>query len=124
MDPIQIRGRNSLSRNSQYDSRGLTQVNCWGCRGPHFQHDCLEASSSLLQRAGKEPIPNTQGNYRIHVVVNNNQAAHQSTVVESSGIINGIKFKMLFDIGATDSFILSYALNKCGLAACKQNNFR
>jgi len=44
--------------------------------------------------------------------------------VESSGIINGIKFKILFDTGATDSFISSYALNKCGLATRKQNNFR
>ena len=30
-----IRGQSSLSRNSQYDSRGPTQVNCWGCGGPH-----------------------------------------------------------------------------------------
>lgn len=44
--------------------------------------------------------------------------------MESSRIINGIKFKILFDIGATDSFISSYALNKCGLTARKQNDFR
>ena len=56
-----MRGRSSLSRNSQYDSRGLTPVNCWGCggSGTHFQHDCLETSSSILHRTGKEPIPNT-----------------------------------------------------------------
>ena len=44
--------------------------------------------------------------------------------MESSSIINGIKLKILFDIGATDSFISSYALNKCGLAARRQNDFR
>lgn len=44
--------------------------------------------------------------------------------MESSGIINGIKLKILFDTGATGSFISSYALNKCGLAARKQNDFR
>jgi len=77
-----------------------------------------------LHRAGKEPAPNTQDNHRIHAVVDNNQAAHQSTVVESIGIINGIKLKILFDTAAMDSFISSYALNKCGLAARKQNDFR
>eukprot|EP00253_Pinus_taeda_P029272 PITA_29272 len=74
-------------------------------------------------RTGKEPISNNRGNHRIHAVVSNDQAAHQSTVVESSGIINGIKLKILFDTGAIDSFISSYALNKCGLAARKQNDF-
>jgi len=77
-----------------------------------------------MYRAGKEPSSNTQGNHRIHVVINNNQATHQSAVVESSGTINDINLKILFDTGATDSFISSYALNKCGLAARKQNNFR
>jgi len=43
--------------------------------------------------------------------------------VESSGIINDIKLKILFDSGATDSFISSYALNKCGLATHRQNDF-
>lgn len=119
-----MRGRSSLSRNSHLDSRGPTQVNCWGCGGPHFQRDCLEASSSILHRTGKEPISNNQGNHRIHALVNNDQAAHQSTVVESSAIINGIKLKILFDIGATNSFISSYALNKCGLATRRQNDFK
>ena len=119
-----MRGRSSLSRNSQNDSRGSTPVNHWGCGGPHFQRDCPKTSSSILHRTGKEPIPNTQGNHRIHALVNNNQAAHQSTVVESSGIINGVKLKILFDTSATDSFISSYALNKCGLAAHRQNDFR
>ena len=44
--------------------------------------------------------------------------------MESSCVINGIKIKILFDTGATDSFISSYALNKCGLAARRQNDFR
>ena len=41
---------------------------------------------------------------------------HQSTVVKSSCTINDIKIKILFDTGAFDSFISSYALNKYGLA--------
>eukprot|EP00253_Pinus_taeda_P020588 PITA_20588 len=120
---INMRGRSSFSRNSRLDLRGSTQLNCWGCGGPHFQHDCPEASSNILHRTGKEPISNNRGNHRIHVVVSDDQAAHQSTVVESPGIINGIKLKILFDTGATDSFISSYALKKCGLAARRQNDF-
>ena len=92
----------------------------WGCGGPHLWRDCPENS----QRTGKGPSSDAQGNHRIHAVVNNNQAAHQSTVVESLGTINRIKLKILFDTGATDSFISSYALNKCGLATCKQNDFK
>ena len=44
--------------------------------------------------------------------------------MEFSDTINGIKLKILFDTDAIDSFISSYTLNKCGLVACKQNDFR
>eukprot|EP00253_Pinus_taeda_P016553 PITA_16553 len=81
-----IRGQSSLSRNSQYDSRGLTQVNCWGYGGLYFQCDCLEASLSIMHRTGKEPSSNTQGNHKIYAIVSNNQVAHQSTIVESSAL--------------------------------------
>eukprot|EP00253_Pinus_taeda_P015287 PITA_15287 len=85
-----MRGRSSLSRNSCPDSRGPTQVICWGCGGPHFQRDCPEASSSIVHRTGKEPISNNQCNHRIHALINNDQAAHQSTVVESSGDLQSV----------------------------------
>eukprot|EP00253_Pinus_taeda_P012618 PITA_12618 len=81
---INTRGRSSFSRNSCPESRGLAQLNCWGCGGPHFQRDCPEASLNILHRTGKELISNSRGNHRIHAVVDHNQAAHQSTVVESS----------------------------------------
>ena len=55
--------------------------------------------------------------------MNNNQVEHQSTMVESSSKINNVKIKILFDYGATDSFISPYALDKSGLAVCKHNNF-
>eukprot|EP00253_Pinus_taeda_P004781 PITA_04781 len=120
---INTRGRSSFSTNSRPDSRGSTPLNFWGCGGPHFQHDCPEASLNILHMTGKEPISDNRGNHRIHAVVDHDQATHQSTVVESSGTINGIKLKILFDTGATDSFISSYALNKCGLAARRQDDF-
>eukprot|EP00253_Pinus_taeda_P033151 PITA_33151 len=83
---ISMKGRSSLSRNSCPDSRGSMQLNCWGCGGPHFQRGCLEASSNILNRTGKEPISNNQGNHRIHAVVGKDQATHQSTIVESSAL--------------------------------------
>eukprot|EP00253_Pinus_taeda_P026094 PITA_26094 len=82
---INTSGRSSFSRNSRPDSRGSPQLNCWGCGGPHFQRHCPEASLNILHRTGKEPISNNRGNHRIHAVVDHDQVAHQSTVVESSG---------------------------------------
>ena len=39
------------------------------------------------------------------------------------GIINDFKLIILFDFGATDSFISPYALDKFGLVACEHNDF-
>eukprot|EP00253_Pinus_taeda_P003939 PITA_03939 len=83
---INMRGQSSFSRNSRPDSRGSAPLNCCGCGGPQFQRDCSEASLNILQRTRKEPISNNRGNHRIHAVIDHDQAAHQSTVVESSGM--------------------------------------
>jgi hypothetical protein len=48
----------------------------------------------------------------IYAMVNNRQAEHQSIVVESSGMLNHINVKILFDSGAIDSFISWMTLNK------------
>jgi hypothetical protein len=45
-------------------------------------------------------------------------------VVESSGTLNHINVKILFDSSATDSFISPYALEKSGLAAYEHNDFK
>ena len=44
-------------------------------------------------------------------------------MVESTGKVNNVKLKILFDPGATDSFISPYALDKCGLAAYEHDDF-
>jgi hypothetical protein len=41
------------------------------------------------------------GSDQIYTTVDNRQAEHQSTVVESSGALNHINVKVLFDSGAT-----------------------
>jgi hypothetical protein len=44
--------------------------------------------------------------------------------VESSGTINHVNVKILFDSGATDSFISPCALEKCGLASYEHGDFK
>ena len=45
-------------------------------------------------------------------------------VVESSDTLNHINVKILFDSGATDSFISPSALEKRGLETYKQDDFK
>jgi hypothetical protein len=64
------------------------------------------------------------GSHQIYTAVNNRQAEHQSMVVESSGALNHIYDKILFDSGATDSFISPSALEKSGLVAYEHDDFK
>jgi hypothetical protein len=64
------------------------------------------------------------GSHQIYAAVNNRQEEHQSMVVESSGMLNHINVKILFDSGATDSFISPSALEKSGLAAYEHDDFK
>jgi hypothetical protein len=45
-------------------------------------------------------------------------------VVESSGTLNHINVKILFDFGATDSFISPYPLERSGLVAYEHDDFK
>ena len=45
-------------------------------------------------------------------------------MVETLGMINHVKVKILLDYGATDSFISPVALEKCGLAAYEHDEFK
>jgi hypothetical protein len=62
--------------------------------------------------------------HQIYVAVNNRQAEHQSTVVESSSTLNHINFEILFDSGVKDSFISPSALEKSGLASYEHDDFK
>ena len=53
--------------------------------------------------------------------VDHRQADHQGTVVETSGAIQGIPLSVLFDSGATDSFISPSLVAKCKLEVVKQD---
>jgi hypothetical protein len=62
--------------------------------------------------------------HQIYATVNNRQAEHQSVVVESPGTLNHINVQILFDSGATDSFISPSALEKSGLATYEHDQFK
>jgi hypothetical protein len=61
---------------------------------------------------------------QICAAVNNRQAEHQSTMVKSSGTLNHINVKILFDSGTIDSFISPSALEKSGLVAYEHDDFK
>jgi hypothetical protein len=77
-----------------------------------------------VHREEKDPMGRASSSHQIYVVVNNSQAKHQSTVVESLVILNHINVNILFDSGETNSFISPSALEKSGLAAYEHNEFK
>ena len=62
--------------------------------------------------------------HHIYTAVNNRQDEHQSTVMESSGMLNHINVKILFDSGVKNSFISPSALEKSGLATYEHDDFK
>jgi predicted aspartyl protease len=80
--------------------------------------------SGFVHREGKAPMGRASSSHQIYATVNNHQEEHQSTMVESSGMLNHVNVKILFDYGATDSFISPCALEKCGLEAYEHDDFK
>ena len=66
----------------------------------------------------------SSSSHQIYAAVNNRQAEHQSTVVESSSALNHINVNIFFYSGATDSFISPSALEKSGLASYEHGDFK
>jgi hypothetical protein len=61
--------------------------------------------------------------HRIHVVVNNNQEEHQSTVLDTSGTIIDETLCILIDLGATESFIFDTTLKRIKVKVVKKDEF-
>jgi hypothetical protein len=60
----------------------------------------------------------------IHAMVNNCQAEHQSTMLETSGMITNQTFSILIDPTATKRFISSAALKRIKVKVVEQDEFR
>jgi hypothetical protein len=118
------RGRNSFQRQTHNNAQVQSRIACWRCEGPHYERDCPELQSGFVHTEGKASMGRASRSHHIYATVNNRQAEHQSTVVESSGTLNHTNVKILFDSGATDSFISLSALEKSGLAAYEHDDFK
>jgi hypothetical protein len=87
------------------------------------------STTALVERtrASGSVGPTTMGDlgkaHRIHAVVNNHQAEHQSTVLETSGTIADQTLSILIDPGATESFISGAALKRIKVKAVEQDEF-
>jgi hypothetical protein len=62
--------------------------------------------------------------HMIHAMVNNHQAEHQSTVLETSGTIANQNFSILIDPGATKRFISSVVLKRIKVKEVEHDEFR
>jgi hypothetical protein len=62
--------------------------------------------------------------HMIHAMINNRKAEHQSTVLETLGMIIDQKFTVLIDPKATESFIYSVGLKIINVKVIEQDEFR
>jgi hypothetical protein len=118
------KGRNSFQGHTHNNAQVKFGVTYWGCGGPHYQRDYPELQPGFVHREGKAPMGRARSNHQIYAAVNNCQAEHQSIIVESSGTLNHINVKILFDSGVTDSFISPSALEKSRLVAYEHADFK
>jgi tyrosine-protein phosphatase YwqE len=61
--------------------------------------------------------------HRIHAAVNNHQEEHQSTVLETIGIVANHTLSILIVPGATEIFISGAVLKRIKVKAVKQDEF-
>jgi hypothetical protein len=78
-------------------------------------------------RVSRSARPATLGDmgkaHRIHAVVNNRQAEHQSTVLETTGTVTDQTLSILIDPGATESFIFGAMLKRIKVKVVEQDEF-
>ena len=87
-------------------------------------YDCPQYKAGPAQREGEAKMGQGPGQHQIHAVVENHQAEHQATVIETTARINNLRLSILIYPGATDSFISHFALTSCGLKAQVQDDFK
>jgi hypothetical protein len=93
------------------------------CGEPHYQHDCPMERTKASGSAGPTKVGDMGKAHRIHVAVNNCQAEHQSTVLETTGTVTDHTLSILIDLGAIESFISGAALKRIKVKAVEQDEF-
>lgn len=71
---------------------------------------------------GSKPTVRDMGkSHRVFAAVDNHQDEHQVTVIEATCMIRGSGVTILFDSGATNSFIFPLVVERCGLVETRQD---
>jgi hypothetical protein len=94
---------------------------CWTCEEPHYQCDCPMERTRASGSVGPTAVGDMGKAHRIHALVNNRQAEHQSTVLETTGTVADQTLSILIDPGATESFISGAALKRIKVKAVEQD---
>jgi hypothetical protein len=93
------------------------------CGEPHYQCDCPMERTRASGSSGPTTVGDMGKAHRIHAAVNNRQAEHQSTVLETTGTIADQTLIILIDPSATESFISGAVLKRIKVKAVKQDEF-
>jgi hypothetical protein len=99
------------------------KTRCWTCGEPHYQRDCPVERARAVGSSRHTTVGDLGKAHRIHAVVNNRQAEHQSTVLETSGTIADQTFSILIDPGATKRFISGAVLKRIKVKVVEQDEF-
>jgi tyrosine-protein phosphatase YwqE len=91
---------------------------------PHYQRDYPIEKARVAGSSGPTTVGDLGKTHRIHTVVKNYQAEHQSTVLETSSMITDQNYSILIDPGAIEIFISSAVLKRIKVKAVEKDEFR
>jgi hypothetical protein len=89
------------------------------CGEPHYQRDFPVERTRASGLVGPTTMGDMGKAHRIHTVVNNCQAKHQSTVLDMTCIFIDQTLSILIDRSATESFISSVELKRIKVKVVK-----
>ena len=92
---------------------------CFSCSQLGHKYAVCPQKAGLGSSRGAAMSEPTMGDasrsHKVFVVVDNHQDEHQGTVVKATSMLYGISSSILFDLGASDSFISPSHVQQCGL---------
>jgi len=122
--PVRIQTKVAYSENRQSegasklvnDQKLKPSLQCWGCREPHYYKNCLHKARteqlSNMQEAStvKEVV---RSMLKINVALDDHQAEYQHNMIECEGTIAKKSVSILFDLGASLSYVSPKVVEKC-----------
>jgi hypothetical protein len=102
-------------------------LKCWECGGPHLRRNCPcinTTNRTIVHNLQEASTVDDVGRslHQINVVIDGQQADHQSSVVEIEGKINNTRISILIDPGATLSYITPGVVESNKLKKMKTQN--